>query len=658
MAQLAVDSSPITREQSIATTRDLPAIELKKLPFRPIPLLAFSLWIGLATGLLEVTALEARRHFVDPSATSALELNQHARWMIPVSHFVIFGACGIGLAILCALTRSRLLIGVGVYLLCMLSVLSLLWTYGGLTTLASTSLAAGATLWVAPCLLAHARELTRTVRFGIPSFLSIVAVFFSIHIGKEQIDTSRLPPAPPGAPNVLLVVLDTVRAQSLSLYGYGRDTSPRLAEFARRGVRFEHARTAAAWTLPSHASMFTGRWAYELSTRPDRPLDATFPTLAEFLREHGYATAGFAANTYFCSVWYGLGRGFMHYEDVAVCPLEIMRSSILGRYLVRKASLENTSRTSAYFERKDADAINGEMIDWLASRPKDRPFFAFLNYYDAHDPYLVPSKNARHFGMTPDHPQDLATLRDWLKAVSAPLPDRTLELARDGYDDCIAYLDERLGSLLSELDSRRILDNTVVIVTADHGELLGERGLFGHGQSLHREVVHVPLLVVAPHRVPSARVVSAPASLRELPATIVDLLGLSAQSPFPGRSLARHWRPQAPGSADRDHELIISETAEELSRAAPDATTGRSILDGNMLYIRMKDGKEQLFDVAADPAELHDLIGEETHHKTLAQFRAKMLRIDLEAETLESERRSTELAASPQPLPARGHAER
>ena len=115
-------------------------------------------------------------------------------------------------------------------------------------------------------------------------------------------------------------MLDTVRAESLSLYGYNRETSPRLKEFAGRGVRFDQARTAAAWTLPSHASMFTGRWPYELSTRPDRPLDDTFPTLAEFLRDHGYATAGFAANTYFCSLWYGLGRGFMHYEDVALDP--------------------------------------------------------------------------------------------------------------------------------------------------------------------------------------------------------------------------------------------------------------------------------------------------------------------------------------------------
>ncbi len=223
-------------------------------------------------------------------------------------------------------------------------------------------------------------------------------------------------------------MLDTVRAKNLNVYGYNRPTSPNLSELAKRGARFDHARTAAAWTLPSHASMFTGRWAYELSTRLDRPLDGVYPTLAEYLRDHGYDTAGFAANTIFCTTWFGLDRGFLHYEDVAITPLEMLRSSHLGRCLTRKIfpSASCRDRPNAYFNRKDAATINRDFLAWLSRRPKGRPFFAFLNYYDAHDPYLIPEEATSHFGVAPQVMAEIETLRDWQCAAKPGLPVRTL----------------------------------------------------------------------------------------------------------------------------------------------------------------------------------------------------------------------------------------
>ena len=259
---------------------------------------------------------------------------------------------------------------------------------------------------------------------------------------------ARLPTPPAGAPNVLFIVLDTVRAESLSLYGYGRETSPHLARLAARGVRFDQARAAASWTLPSHASMFTARWPHELSARIDRPLDATFPTLAEYLRDRGYATAGFIANTFFCNSWYGLGRGFVHYEDMALTPLEVLRSSGLGRRLVKGAGALPRNRPGAYFQRKDAPTVNDEVLTWIDRRPRDRPFFAFLNYFDAHDPYLSPVEPARGFGLRPVTRADHATLQDWHTRDKKTLTPRDVELARDCYDDCIAYLDEQLGKLV------------------------------------------------------------------------------------------------------------------------------------------------------------------------------------------------------------------
>jgi arylsulfatase A-like enzyme len=586
MSRLAVSRPYLGRIYSRRVDGCRAIAEPVERPFRPVNLLVFSVWLGLATGMLEVLALFAHRHLADPGAVSALELNQHASWMIPISHVLIFAVCGVLPTCAALLFRSNVVVVVSVYGLCLLSTISVLSTYRGLTTIANMSLAIGITLWAAPYLRGHALLPTRLIRFGFPALIAVVAILFSIHIGREKINERRLPAAAAGAPNVLFIVLDTVRAENMSLYGYNRETTPRLMKFARRGVRFDQARTPAAWTLPAHASMFTGRWPYELSARPDRPLDDAFPTLAGFLRDHGYATAGFAANTHFCSQWYGLGRGFTHYEDVAVTPLEILRSSIMGRCLVRKASLNDSrSRPTACFERKDAETINDEVLTWLAARPKGRPFFAFLNYYDAHDPYLAPPRAPRHFGLTPQSADDFANLRDWLKVVSNKLHPRTLELARDGYDDCIAHLDLKVGQLFSELDSKGLLENTLVVVTADHGELLGERGEFGHGQSLQHEVVNVPLLLVAPRLAPAGRIVTTPVSLRDLPATVVDLLGLSHDSAFPGRSLARHWSmSSAPISQDDD--LIFTETADELSKAPVGAIGGRSLLDQNKLSER------------------------------------------------------------------------
>ena len=637
MSQLSIEQYQLTNNMRLSDHRARAVFDAVDVSVRPLAVLVFAVWLGLATGLLEVGFLLARRHLVDSTAVSALQLNQHAQWMIPLSHGMIFGTWGLVLAGVVFLTRSRRIVGVGAYGLCFLSVLALLQTYRGLTTIACTSLAGGITLWIAPCLLAHSRQIGRLVSFSLAAFVGLVGVLFSVNAGREKLGERWMPRASPGAPNVLLIVLDTVRAESLSLYGYNRPTSPHLAEFARRGVRFDHARTAAAWTLPAHASMFTGRWPYELSARPDRPLDATYPTLAEFLRDHGYATAGFAANTYFCSLWYGLGRGFLHYEDVALTSLEIFRSSLMGRYLARKVSPYNRSRPTAYFERKDAVTINREVVDWLSSRPKDRPFFAFLNYYDAHDPYLTPNRAPRHFGLTPTWSQDFATLRDWLKVDKRTLPARTIELARDCYDDCIAYLDDQLGRLFSELDSNGLLDNTVVIITADHGELLGEHGDFGHGQSLYRQVVNVPLVIVAPRRAPTGGFVATQVSLRNLPATVVDLLGLAQDSPFPGHSLARHWS-SFPHSTTSD-DLLLTETADEVSNAAISLRSARALVAQNKLYIRNKDGREELYDLATDPTESHDLSHAPDVEPLINRFAEAMRRIDAEAERLEGLRR-------------------
>ncbi len=248
-----------------------------------------------------------------------------------------------------------------------------------------------------------------------------------------------------------------------------------------------------------------------------------------------------------------------------------------------------------------------------------------LNYYDAHAPYFVPPNPAPPFGLRPEDWTDNQSLLYWEKrrhdeffsgTGTRHITPREQVLARDGYDDCIAYIDKQLGNLLFELKRRRLLDNTLVIVTADHGESFGEHGLYGHFHSVHRTELDVPLVLVMPGRAPADRVLAEPVSLRDLPATVVDLLSLDGTAPFPGNSLARHWRADAPIPVESDP--IYSELCEYGLRA---------IRSGPNVYIHAHDGIELLFDLTTDPLEMQNLAGVPAAQSTLESCRRLMAKV-------------------------------
>ena len=200
-------------------------------------------------------------------------------------------------------------------------------------------------------------------------------------------------------------------------------------------------------------------------------------------------------------------------------------------------------------------------------------------------------------------------LTEWNYIDKLRLPSAYVNLARDCYDSCLGYLDEQLGELFGELRHRGILDRTIVIVTADHGEALGEHNLFFHGESLYRPEIRVPLVIVEPgHDQP--RTVSEAVSLRDLPATIVDLIGQGAGATFPGRSLARFWRDSAPGETRPSADGAISELASpnpynpNQGRSPIHRGALSSIADEDYVYIRNeRDGSEELFSNRSDPDE-------------------------------------------------------
>ena len=516
--------------------------------------------------------------------------------------------------------------------------------------------------WAALVLSAGlATQLVRLVRGRLPALLRLLRLTLPVlaiawlmlmvgtvgrRVWSEHRSRAALPRAPDRARNVLLIVWDTVRADHLSLHGYGRPTTPNLERLAARGVRFNLAFSTSSWTLPSHASLFTGRWPHELRVDWTVPLGNDFPTLAEYLGAQGYDTAGFAANVDYCSRETGLARGFVHYEDYPINLHEaLIRDTGLGRYLdltdwagALGTVLEQcTGRLFDLIPRanehvKDARAVNRSFLNWLDARPVPRrPFFAFLNLNDAHSPSEVPDRSTAGFGLRPATNWDRLTLRHWNSLNKATLSREHVRMLVDGYDDCLAFLDRQLGLLLEELKARGRLEHTLVILTADHGEHLGDHLLFFHGCSLYRQLVQVPLVIVEPEVVPTGHVVAEPVSLRDLPATVVDLVGSGQDSDFAGRSLSRFWnRPY--GALLTKSEPLLMETGKPLfliNEGREPASKGpmKGLIAGGMHYIRSGDGSEELFNLEADAIERTNLAGLPGAGESLQSFRAALDRI-------------------------------
>lgn len=481
-------------------------------------------------------------------------LSPHLVWMAPVANLVWFGVPALLLLALGAqwprLKRASFVLGFFSFL----AALSILLIPSQLHRIAALVLALGVGVQ-AGRMLARWTNFTRIITRTIPALAGLVVLLAIGTIGwatwRERQEMKRLGEARAGAPNIVLIVLDTVRRASLSMYGYGRPTSPAMERWAARGIRFEHAIATASWTLPSHAGMFTGRLPHELSAGWLRPLDDQWPTLAETLQSQGYLTAGFVANILYCNRSFGLARGFAHYEDYRISPGEFLINGSIGRALSESRLVRKLTGHHEILSRKSGEEISSAFLAWEA-RQGDRPWFAFLNYFDAHQPYFPPGEN--RFGPTEGRDLDLLELRPHMGKIEDAeerLTPAEVEAERNAYDAALAYLDGQVDRVLSELDRRGELKNTIVIVTSDHGEQFMEHGLFDHGNSLYRFAIEVPLFIIGVGL--PATDVNQPVSLREIPATVMDLVGRAHQ--FPGRSLRATW------SGSPDSTPVISETS-------------------------------------------------------------------------------------------------
>jgi arylsulfatase A-like enzyme len=611
--------------------------------------LVWSIWFGLSAGLLEVGTRVLCRA-IDPR--NRLELmSRHFVWLVPLVNMLLFSGLGLVLA---GITKLWPPLGgrLSPRLLCALAMQPMLMLAApAIYPAAWFVLALGISSQLVPWLESQPAKrrltlLVRTFPVLLGSVLLLAASVFGGDWLKQRRETSRALP-PTGSPNVLLIVLDTVRRDRLSLYGYRRPTTPNLERLAENGIRFDRARATAPWTLPSHASFFTGRWPHELEAHWLTPLKTGAPLVAEYMGSSGYATAGFVANTGYCSYATGLARGFTYYEDYPLKKLAFLETAVFVKETLRLIFELGYADESGLLDpvpellkrwfyadaRKDASLINRAFLDWLARRPeKARPFFVFLNYMDAHAPYKLPDGAQHRFGHKPRSRYEIRVFHEgWDLIDKLTLPKHYLTIARDAYDDCLAYLDEQLGVLFDELHHRALLDDTLVVIASDHGEGLGEHDLFDHGESLYSTELDVPLLILPTKRNRARRVVSQVVSLRDLPATIVDLVGQGAGSPFPGYSMAHLWRDSDLAAATASpaiSELLVPNPRNSNQGRSP-AYRGPliSVADGDFVYIRnLGDGAEQLFNRRDDPHELSNQAGLLSMNPLLDRLRKRVAR--------------------------------
>jgi arylsulfatase A-like enzyme len=600
----------------------------------PRAALFLAAWSGIVGGYIDLGMIFVHRHLFH--ASLYYEQGNQFRWTVPAANLALLIVPGLLVAGLNRLRPGLLSLPAAARVFATLA----LWGaflrapfYGAATLVLALGMASVFSRWI-KC---HVVAFMRLVRYSLVVLLPLLGGTAAISYGRQLLAESRalaqLPAPPVGAFNVLLIVMDTVRAENLGLCGYARETTPELARWAKRGVHFERAVSPAPWTFPAHCSFMTGQWPSTLGAHWRPILDSSYPTLAGFLASRGYLTAGFVANTFWCSYESGMDRGFVHYEDYPLNLRTIMGSTILGRWL-----LENLRRSRDFYavkwiraQSRDGEQINRDFLDWLSAKPPARPFFAFLNYLDAHEPFLPPIGEGKRFGEGPQTPAEYQMLLRYWDLNKLQLSEHEVKLARDSYDNCIAALDRRIGSLLDELDRRGTLQDTLVIITSDHGEEFGEHGAFNHGYSVYAQEIHVPLLIIS-RSAPPGRTIAEPIGLRDLPATIVDILGLREGSPFPGSSLVESWRPRPAERAPRVpwalSEVHIPLTfGPERGHGPRQRGVTMSLVAEGLHYLLDMYGIEELYDLTGDRHELRDLRNDPARQPALGRLRLLLAQI-------------------------------
>jgi len=436
-------------------------------------------------------------------------------------------------------------------------------------------------------------------------------------------------------PNVLLVILDATRADACSVYGAAEGTTPHLDRLATSSLLYEQAISAAPWTLPALSSIFTGLYPSQTGIYEQRVLDAAYPTLFQLLGDAGYGTFAISKNSWL-SKDFGLTRGieqmhrlwqwFQSEDEITVGKLaELQRGNSLYGHLFKELLGGNVAKNMLnllyhrYWNRVDDGAVRtvAPVTRWIGQQ--ERPWCAMVHFLEAHLPYQPPRQWYTPFAHDPQRAGQLRKSDQWRLAwrhiagkeqLSAP----DLQSWRELYLAEVAYQDHYLGQLLDQLEAMGQLDNTCVIVVADHGENLGEHGLLNHQYSLHETLLHVPLLIRWPGLGSDARGtrVTTPVQTLDLFRTILDLAEVPAphetsRNLLPGTTprpyvVAEYGRPQVP------HAALLARYQLEPADLAPFSRGFRALRTERYKLIERSDGAVELFDLYQDQGETNNLL--------------------------------------------------
>ena len=594
-------------------------------------LLLIAAWFGIFTGLFEGLGLLLFQRMNWKQWGRIMHVSREILWVSPLVDLILFLLVGLAVWLVSRFFKRLPVIRVLVFLLGFLATYDWLALTGRLYPRACLLLSLGIAATIVRWLRTHEPA---AVRFWRRSWAYLILVLLILFVGiqggkrlHERAAEASLPAATPGSPNVVVIVVDTLRADHLSAYGYARPTSPMLERVARQGVLFENAIAPCSWSLPSHASLLTGRYPLEhglVNVQPmpwlgsGRTAMKGYTSIGEALQQRGYRTGAFSANRVYFSEGVGLGRGFMHFEDYFSSAGDALTRTLYGRKIARfyfyRSDKSKVTRALRYLGldswrdqdsegsgeyggafgvRKRADDVNQEMLRWVL-RDRKRPFFAFLNYLDVHYKYGGP----------------------W----NYPKPAWDGGTPVDEYDFGLTYVDDYIGRLLADLERRGLAQNTIVVLTSDHGESLGDHGLTYHGAALYWELIHVPLIIAYPGHLPAGLRIATPVSNAAIPATIMGLLnqnlsGARYQEIFPGPALSVLWQASGTGTrwpnplSQLPQTNIVVREDRAVEDKVPIATTGSMetlVTPRWQLIVHEKRGA-QLYDRVSDPEEAYDL---------------------------------------------------
>jgi arylsulfatase A-like enzyme len=391
--------------------------------------------------------------------------------------------------------------------------------------------------------------------------------------------------------NLILISIDSLRADHLHSYGYRRKTSPSIDAFAKEGVLFENAIAQSPWTLPSHASLLTSLYARTHGAdEASHAIGSETSTLASALQGAGYRTHAVVSGTFMWSR-FGFNIGFDTYDD-----------SLIQDTFKKNHEATTTPRVHARIQRILDDASG--------------PFFLFAHYWDVHYDYIPPPPFARRFGHKYDGEM---TSNQFIKnpAIHKDMNPRDLRHLVALYDGEIAWVDSYIGKLIADLKRRNLYDRTVIVLTADHGDEFFEHGEKGHQHSLYQELLHVPLIVRVP-KAEGGRRVTDRVELIDVMPTLLNLLGVAAPAGIQGRS----FEPLLTGESWEERPSISETTMATKSRDAKKNSDSWAIYRGQYKLIVFAENHYpiELYDLARDPGEKEPLADRELASRLLEDY--------------------------------------